>query len=272
MPDAPLIADWLPVSIAALVMLIVAAGFAGWIDAVVGGGGLIQLPALVIGVPQDVATPYILGTNKVASFAGTLSASWVYLRKIKVQLVLLVPLVAGAYAGSTVGAALSRYLPREILTPIVLVAVVGVAIYTFAKPQLGLHHDPKHAGGFPVAWRAGAIGLVVGVYDGILGPGTGSFFVILIVGMLGFGFLQASVNAKVANLTTNLAAIVVYGIHGEILLVLGLAMAVANVAGGLLGARMAVKNGNSFVRKVFLVVLGILIIKLAWDTWMQFFG
>lgn len=272
MPDAPLIADWLPVSIAALVMLIVAAGFAGWIDAVVGGGGLIQLPALVIGVPQDVATPYILGTNKVASFAGTLSASWVYLRKIKVQLVLLVPLVAGAYAGSTVGAAISRYLPREILTPIVLVAVVGVAIYTFAKPQLGLHHEPKHAGGFPVAWRAGAIGLVVGVYDGILGPGTGSFFVILIVGMLGFGFLQASVNAKVANLTTNLAAIVVYGIHGEILLVLGLAMAVANVAGGLLGARMAVKNGNSFVRKVFLVVLGILIIKLAWDTWMQFFG
>ena len=270
MLDAPVIADWLPVPIAALVMLVIAAGFAGWIDAVVGGGGLIQLPALVIGVPQDVSTPNILGTNKIASFAGTLTASWVYLRKIKVQLVLLIPLVAGAYAGSTAGAAISRYLPREVLTPVVLVAVVGVAIYTFAKPQLGLHHEPKHSGGFPVAWRASAIGLIVGLYDGVLGPGTGSFFVILIVGMLGFGFLQASVNAKVANLTTNLAAIVVYGIHGEILLILGLAMALANIAGGLIGARMAVKNGNGFVRKVFLVALAILIVKLAWDTWMQF--
>ncbi|MGO3649788.1 sulfite exporter TauE/SafE family protein [Agrococcus casei] len=267
-----MIADWLPVSIAVLVMLVVAAGFAGWIDAVVGGGGLIQLPALVIGVPQDIGTPYILGTNKLSSFAGTLSASWVYLRKIKVHLVMLLPLIVGAYGGSTGGAAVSRYLPREVLTPVVLVAVVAVAIYTFAKPQLGLHHEPKHEGRLAVAWRSGVIGMIVGFYDGVLGPGTGSFFVILIVAMLGYGFLQASVNAKVANLTTNLAAIVVYGIHGEILLVLGLAMAVANIAGGLLGARMAVKNGNSFVRKVFLVVLVILIAKLAWDTWVQFFG
>ncbi|MGO2110020.1 MAG: sulfite exporter TauE/SafE family protein, partial [Pseudoclavibacter sp.] len=203
-------------------------------------------------------------------FAGTLTASFVYLRKVRVQFVLLGPLVAGAFAGSSGGAALSRYLPRDVLTPVVLVAVVAVAIYTLAKPKMGLEHEPKHAGGPAVAWRAALIGLLVGFYDGVLGPGTGSFFVILIVGMLGFGFLQASVNAKVANLTTNLAAIIVYGIHGELLLVLGIAMAAANMLGGFVGARMATRKGNAFVRVVFLVVLGVLIIKLAWDTVEQF--
>ena len=270
MLDGPVIAEWLPVSVAALVLLLVAAGVAGWVDAVVGGGGLIQLPALVIGVPKDVATPFILGTNKLSSFFGTLSASWVYLRHIRVQLVLLVPLVAGAYAGSTVGAALSRFVPREVLTPIVLVAVVAVALYTLFKPKMGLEHAPRHDSRAAVAWRAGAIGLLVGFYDGILGPGTGSFFVILIVGVLGYGFLQASVNAKIANLTTNLAALAVYGVHGEIILVLGLAMAVMNITGGFIGAHMATRRGSGFVRIVFLVTLSILIVKLAWDTVVQF--
>jgi len=268
--DGPVIAEWLPVSVAALVLLLIAAGVAGWVDAVVGGGGLIQLPALVIAVPKDVATPFILGTNKLSSFFGTLSASWVYLRKIRVQLVLLIPLVAGAYAGSTVGAALSRFVPREVLTPIVLVAVIAVALYTLLKPQMGLHHEPRHDKAAAIAWRAAAIGLAVGFYDGILGPGTGSFFVILIVSVLGYGFLQASVNAKIANLTTNLAALAVYGVHGEILLVLGLAMAAMNVTGGFIGAHMATRRGSGFVRVVFLVTLSILIVKLAWDTVVQF--
>jgi uncharacterized protein len=268
--DGPVIAEWLPVSVAALVVLLIAAGVAGWVDAVVGGGGLIQLPALVIAVPKDVATPFILGTNKLSSFFGTLSASGVYLRRIRVQLVLLIPLVIGAYAGSTAGAALSRFVPREVLTPIVLVAVIAVALYTLLKPRMGLQHEPRHDRAAAVAWRAGAIGLAVGFYDGILGPGTGSFFVILIVGVLGYGFLQASVNAKIANLTTNLAALAVYGVHGEILLVLGLAMAVMNVTGGFIGAHMATRRGSGFVRIVFLVTLSILIVKLAWDTVVQF--
>jgi len=270
--DGPVIAEWLPVSVAALVLLLVAAGVAGWVDAVVGGGGLIQLPALVIAIPKDVATPFILGTNKLSSFFGTLSASWVYLRSIRVQLVLLLPLVAGAYAGSTVGAALSRFVPREVLTPVVLVAVIAVAVYTLLKPRMGLEHEPRHDKAASIAWRAAAIGLAVGFYDGILGPGTGSFFVILIVGVLGYGFLQASVNAKIANLTTNLAALAVYGVHGEILVVLGLAMAAMNVTGGFIGAHMATRRGSGFVRVVFLVTLSLLIVKLAWDTVAQFTG
>ena len=268
--DSPIIADWLPVGIPALIMLIAAAALAGWTDALVGGGGLVQLPALVIGLPKDIATPYVLSANKVSSFAGTVSASWVYLRKIRVHAVMLVPLIAGAYAGSSGGAAISRFLPREILSPIVLVAVIGVGIYTLLKPELGLHHRPKSEGGFATVWRSAVIGLVVGFYDGILGPGTGSFFVILIVALLGYGFLQASVNAKVANLTTNLAAIVVYGVHGEVLLALGLIMASATVTGGIIGAGMAVKNGNAIIRKTFLVVTGVLIVTLAWDVAVEF--
>lgn len=263
------LAHWLPVALPVLVMLVVAAGFAGWIDAVVGGGGLVQLPALVIGVPQDVATPYVLGTNKISSFAGTLMASWVYLRRLSVQAVMLGPLIVGALGGSAVGAVISRHLPREMLTPVVLVAVVGVGVYTFRKPSLGLDHEPRHHGA-GTAVRAALIGVAVGLYDGLLGPGTGSFFVLALVGVMGYGFLQASVNAKLANVATNVAAIFVYGIHGELLIALGAIMAVANVAGGLVGARMALEHGNAFIRRVFLLVIVLLALKLGWDTVVMF--
>lgn len=260
-----MIAGWLPVSVPTLALLVGAAALAGWVDAVVGGGGLIQLPSLVIGLPKDIATPYVLGTNKLSSFAGTLSASAVYVRRIRVQAAIVVPLIAGAYGGSSAGAAASRYLPRAALEPVVLVAVVAVAVYTFRRPTLGLTHAPRHTSRRASGWRAGLIGLLVGVYDGVLGPGTGSFFVIAIVAVLGYGFLQASAHAKLANITTNVAALVVYGVHGEILLALGLAMATANVTGGVIGARMAVRGGNGFVRRIFLGVLSILVVKLAWD-------
>ena len=246
-------------------MLVVAAGFAGWIDAVVGGGGLIQLPALVLGLPRDVPTPYVLGTNKVSSFSGTLVASWLYVKKLRVELGVLLPLILGAFAGSATGASVSRYLPREILTPIVLVAVVLVGAYVIWKPSLGIDHRPT-ARGVGAAVRAGIVGLIVGLYDGLLGPGTGSFFLILIVILLGYGFLQASVHAKLANLTTNVAAIIIYGIHGEILLLLALCMGVANIAGGIIGANMAISGGNAFVRRVLIIVLALITITLGIET------
>ncbi|WP_125106852.1 MULTISPECIES: TSUP family transporter [Gulosibacter] len=262
--DAEL-ASWLPVTLTTLVLLTVAAFGAGWIDAVVGGGGLIQLPALVIGLPQNLPSPYVLGTNKLAAFMGTFSASLVYLRRLRTQLIVILPLVIGAYSGSTGGAWFSRFLPREILTPVVLVAVVGIGVYILVKPRLGITHEPRHEGS-AMGWRAGVIGLCVGFYDGLLGPGTGSFFVILMVAVLGFGFLEASVNAKIANVVTNIAAIVLYGLHGEVVWVLGLIMGTANILGAVIGARMAVRRGSEFVRKIFVVAISILALKLAWDT------
>lgn len=263
------LAPWLPVSGVVLAFLLLASFGAGWIDAVVGGGGLIQLPALVVALPQSFPSAFVLGTNKLASFMGTVSASVVYLRKLRTRLVLLGPLVAGAYLGSTGGAWLSRFLPRAVLTPVVLVAVVGIGLYIVFKPKLGLQHAPRH-GTAGTAVRAGLIGLAVGFYDGLLGPGTGSFFVILLVGVLGYGFLEASVNAKLANVTTNIAAIVLYGVHGEVLWVLGACMGAANVLGAVVGARMAVKRGSGFVRRVFIVAISLLAAKLAWDTAQMF--
>lgn len=251
--------------------LLLAAFVAGWVDAVVGGGGLIQLPALIIGLPAETPTPQVLGTNKIAAVAGTLAAAITYARRIKLHAPTLIPLVVCAFAGSAAGASLARLIPKAYLTPIVLVALVTVGLYTWLRPQLGLVHAPRNDGLGQVL-RTVAIGVGIGVYDGILGPGTGSFFVIALVAVLGYGFLEASAQAKIANLTTNIAAIAVFGFNGEILWAIGAGMALANIAGGWLGARTALRSGNAFVRRVFLIVVGVLTLKLGYDTCQQFAG
>ena len=145
-----------------------------------------------------------------------------------------------------------------------LIALIGVGLYVWRRPQLGMVSIRKHPGRRHYGLAA-VIGLVVGAYDGFLGPGTGSFFVILLVVVLGYGFLEGSATAKIANLVTNLSAIVVFGLSGSVLWTLGLMMGAANLVGGYIGARTAISRGSSFVRKVFLVVLAGLIIKLTYD-------
>lgn len=249
----------------ALGLVILAALVAGWVDAVVGGGGLIQLPALLTGLPADVPTGSVLGTNKLASAAGTAVSSATYLHRVRPVLATTLPLVLCAALGSAAGALIAVHIPREAMSPIVLVAILAVGLYTMRRPTLGLVHSPRHEGTAQVL-RAAAIGVVIGMYDGILGPGTGSFFIFAMVALLGYGFLEASVHAKLANLTTNLGALLVFGVHGYVLIGLGAAMAVANVLGGFLGARLALRLGSGFVRTVFLVVAGILALRLAYDS------
>ena len=252
------------VAASVLVGLVLAAFLAGWIDAVVGGGGLIQLPSLLIGLPgQEVAS--ISGTNKLSSAAGTATATATYLRKVSVDWRSALPLMACAWLGSTLGAQLVQLMPRQVFTPVVLVVLLVVGSYTVRRPQLGLQHALKHTGAAHHL-RLAVIGAVIGVYDGFLGPGTGTFFVICLVAVLGYGFLQASVLTKLANLTTNVAALTVLGLSGHVLWGLGGEMALANLSGGFLGARMAIRHGNGFVRKVFLLVVGLLAAKLGWDT------
>ncbi len=255
----------LDLSLWTIVLLILAAFVAGWVDAVVGGGGLIQLPALIIGLPSSTSPAAVLGTNKLSSVWGTLTSSITYAVTIKPDWRSLIPLVAGSGAGSAAGAQLAKLLPKDYFTPIVLAALIGVGIYTWLRPELGLVSSRKH-GGRAHYGRTAIIGLGVGAYDGFLGPGTGSFFVILLVGVLGYGFLEASAQAKIANVMTNLAAIVVFAAHGTVLWKLGLLMGAANLVGGFLGARTAISRGNVFVRRVFLFVVVALILKLAYDT------
>jgi hypothetical protein len=262
---------WSALDLSALTLtaLIVTAFLAGWVDAVVGGGGLIQLPALLIGLPSNTPPAVILGTNKISSFCGTATSSLTYALRIPLDWWTVAPLVIASAVGSAMGASLAKLLPKDAFTPIVLAALIGVGIYVWRRPQLGMVSVRKHPGRGHYGWTA-LIGLVVGAYDGFLGPGTGSFFVILLVAVLGYGFLEASATAKIANLVTNLSAIVVFGLSGSVLWGLGLMMGAANLMGGYLGARTAIRRGSSFVRKVFLIVLSGLIIKLSYDVVIQF--
>lgn len=257
--------DLAQLGLATVAALVLTAFVAGWVDAVVGGGGLIQLPALLIGLPESTPPASILGTNKISSVWGTATSSILYAIKVRPDWRSVLPLVVGSSTGSALGASVARFLPKEVFTPIVLVALIVVAIYTWRRPRLGLLTERKHVGRKHYLLTLG-IGLAVGLYDGVLGPGTGTFFVILLVGVLGWGFLEASAQAKIANLVTNLSAIAVFAAHGAILWQLGLLMGAANLVGGFLGARTAISKGNAFVRKVFLVVVALLIVRLAYDV------
>ncbi len=252
-----------------LVLLIAASFVAGWVDSIVGGGGLIQLRSLLIGLPADTPVATIAGSNKVPSAMGTAVAAWTYTRKVAVDWWGLIPLIAGSAIGSALGTQLTYLLPRKWFTPVVLLAVIVVGFYTWRRPSLGLHATIRFSG-WASHLRLAGIGLAVGAWDGFIGPGTGSLFLILLVAVLGYDFLRATTLAKLANLTTNLAAMLVFAASGNILWGLVLLMGMANLVGGLLGARTALKNGNAFVRKVFLVVVGGLALKLAWDTVVTF--
>ncbi len=243
--------------------LILAAFSAGLVDAIAGGGGLIQLPALLIGLPQ-ASTVEVLGTNKVASIFGTSASALTYRRSVKTDVRFLMTMALPAFIGSVLGALSASLIPTQSMRPIVFILLVAVAFYTWKKPDLGsieaLRHNKSKR--FLIAAIAG---VVIGFYDGIFGPGTGSFLMLTLI-YLGFAFLSASAIAKVVNVSTNLGAIVVFGFHGAILWQVALVLALANIVGGLLGAKLAIRGGSTLIRKVFLFVTIALIIKVGIDT------
>jgi uncharacterized membrane protein YfcA len=246
-----------------LALLLLAALVAGWVDAVVGGGGLIQLPALLLGVPG--ATPVqVLATNKLSGVWGTTIAAITYARRLPRRPRAIGVLTASAAAGSALGAALASLVPPGLFTPLVLVLVVAIGTVTILKPQMGLVEQHRVRGVSFAALLAG-IGLGVGVWDGIFGPGTGTLFVFALVGLAGYQFLDATGLARIANAVTNLAALAVFTLQGAPLWTLGLLMGAANLVGGWVGARTAIARGSAFVRIVFLVVVGGLALRLAWE-------
>lgn len=249
-----------------LTIVLVLAFCAGWIDAVVGGGGLLQLPALLLipGLPPVSA----LATNKLGSIAGTTTAAVAYYRGVRPDLRTALPMAAFALAGSFGGAALASRLPASVFKPVIVVALIVVAAITIARPQLGQDRRLRYHGRRHYAVAA-VIGLVIGAYDGLLGPGTGSFLVIALVGVLGYSFLEASAKAKIVNFATNLGALLFFAPHGAVLWRLGIALAVVNAGGGWLGSRTAMARGNRFVRIVFVAVVTVLLVKLGWDVYVE---
>lgn len=247
----------------ATLALVVLAGFAaGWIDAVVGGGGLLQLPVLLM-VP-GITPVQALATNKLGSVFGTATSAITYYRRVHPDLSTALPMAVVALVGSFGGAIVATLLPAEVIKPVIVLALIGVAVFTAARPQLGRDSGLRYSGRRHLA-VALVIGLVIGFYDGVLGPGTGTFLVISLVAILGYTFLQGSAKAKIVNLFTNLGAIAFFLPSGHILLGLGLVLGVANMIGGYLGARMAIQRGSGFIRIVFLVVVFVLIAKLGYD-------
>ncbi|WP_028984598.1 TSUP family transporter [Sporichthya polymorpha] len=249
-----------------LVLLGFAALMAGFVDAAVGGGGLIQLPALLLGLPN--ASPVeVLATNKLSSICGTTASSATYYRRVRPDRATFVPLMALAFVGSALGAAVTFLIPRDAFDPIVLVALVVVGAYVVFRPALGEETELRFAGaGHRHVAAAMATGFIVGFYDGALGPGTGSFFLFALVGLLGYSFLEASAKARMANWATNFASLCVFVPQGAVLWRVGLVMGACNLAGGYLGARVAVRRGARFVRVFFLVVVTGFVVRIGGDV------
>lgn len=252
------------ISLATGLFLLAASFFAGFVDSIAGGGGLIQLPALLIGLPKS-ETAEVLGTNKLSAVFGTTTAAALYRKEIKPDPKVLIAMGVPAFLGSAGGAVLASKIPTSNMRPMVLVLLIVVAIYTWFKPDLGKFENLRHHSTRRVQIAALA-GAVIGFYDGIFGPGTGSFLMLILVASLGYAFITASAIAKVVNVATNVGAIVVFGIHGAVIWQIGIIMGTANITGAVVGSRLAIKGGSTLVRKVFLVVTIALIIKVGIAT------
>jgi len=247
-----------------LLLLCAFAFLAGFIDAMVGGGGLIQLPAFFILMPQ-LSLVQTLASNKTASFLGTTVATVRYLKKVKIDWTHLLVCIAAAVTGSFSGALCVSYIRKEQFMPFIIMVLVLVLLYTLFKKELGLHHTDKHLSRSRYYTYAVATGGIIGFYDGLIGPGTGSFLIFAFVVLFGYNFLYASANAKLINCVTNLSALSFFFIKGHIVWRIALPVAAANMLGNYIGAHFALKKGSGFIRIFFIIVVTALILKLGWD-------
>ena len=247
-----------------LPFLALAALLAGFIDAVAGGGGLVQVPALFNALPAE-SPATIFGTNKGSSIFGTANAAWRYARRIAIPWEVALPAAIAAFVFSFVGAATVAWLPKDVVRPLVLVMMILVVVYTAVKPEFGAVQGIAPPAGKARTWALLA-GAGLGFYDGFFGPGAGSFMIFAFVGLFGLDFLRASSAAKIVNLSTNAAALSFFIPTGHMLWTIALTMAVFNIGGAFVGTKLALRHGSGFVRWVFLAVSTILIGKFGYDT------
>ena len=247
-------------------LLLAMAFFAGLVDAVAGGGGLIQVPALFAAYP-DVPPATLLSTNKVSAVGGTLNAARKYIRHVSLPWAIVLPAIVAGFVGSLLGANAVSNFPAEPLRKALPFVLLFLLLYTWLQPSLGEAHAPQTLGQLQRA-KGVILGLTIGFYDGFFGPGTGSFLLFGFVRFFGFDFLHASAATKLVNVATNLAAILMLASLGQINWPLGFAMMLANIAGSQFGSRLAIKHGSSFVRKAFLVIVTVLILKSVWNAYL----
>lgn len=249
-------------------LLLLAAFASGLVDAIAGGGGLIQVPALFAAYP-DTHPATLLSANKVSSIGGTINAARRYLRHAKLPWNILGPAIIAGFIGALLGALAVSVFPPEPLRKALPFMLAILLAYTWFAPNMGLENRPAHKIGRHEAPKAVAMGLVIGFYDGFFGPATGSFFLFAFVRIFYFDFLHASAATKLVNVTTNLATIIMLTSLGFIDWPLGLSLMVANILGSQLGSMLAIAHGSQFVRKIFLIVVLALIAR---STYSAFFS
>ena len=251
------------ISALTLTLILCAGFFAGFIDAIAGGGGLVQLPAMLISFPQKEVIE-VVGTSKAGAIWGTSAAALNYRRNIKTDPKLLIAMVLPAFIGSGLGSLLATQISTTQLKAGIVIMLVAVFIYTLIHPDLGKIEIFKHSHlrRMQIAISAG---FIIGFYDGLIGPGTGTLLMIVLVAGFGFAFVGASAIAKVVNVATNLASILVIGFNASIMWKVGIALGIVNLAGGFLGSHVAINKGSEFVRKFYLVVTFVLIVRVLFD-------
>ena len=247
-----------------LILLCSFATLAGFVDAIVGGGGLIQTPASLILLPKlPVAT--VIGSLKIPSFSGTFFAAKQYVKQVTINWQSMLIMCAVAFMASFSGSFLLTQMSNRFMKPVILIVLVFVAIYSFTKKNFGQQKlqnltEKKQ-------WILSiSISLVIGFYDGFIGPGAGSFLVLAFISFLGFDFLHASAHAKIINLATNLGSILLFFLKGHILWQIAIPMAICNALGGVFGARLALAKGNRFIRIFFLLVVMATLIRFSYDV------
>lgn len=251
-----------------IILLCLAAFAAGFIDAIVGGGGLIQTPMGIILLP-NLPVSTVIGTLKIPAFSGTAFAAFQYLKKVVIQWKLLLIMMFLAVPSAFLGSTILTLVSNDFMKPLLLVVLSLLFIYTYAKKNFGQQVAKGHSDRRTQILYAVVISIIVGFYDGFIGPGTGSFFVVAFISLLGFDFLHASANAKMVNLATNFGSICLFMIKGKIIWAIAIPMAVSNALGGWLGAKLAINKGNGFIRIFFLVVVIGTLIRFAYDVFFK---
>ncbi len=247
-----------------IILLCIASFFAGFVDAIVGGGGLIQTPVALILLP-NLAVSSIIGTLKIPAFSGTAFAANQYLKKVDMNWRLLSIMMILAVPSAFLGSTLLTYMTNDFMKPLLLFFLSLLAIYTYLQKNFGQHVAKNHSSKIQIFYAV-IISFIVGFYDGFIGPGTGSFLVLAFITLLGFDFLHASANAKMVNLATNFGSICLFVLKGKIIWAIAIPMAFCNATGGWIGAKLAIKKGNKFIRIFFLVVVIGTLIRFGYDV------
>ena len=247
-----------------ILLLCLAAFAAGFIDAIVGGGGLIQTPMGLVLLP-NLPVSTVIGTLKIPAFSGTSFAAFQYLKKVVIQWKLLLIMMFLAVPSAFLGSTILTYVSNDFMKPLLLVVLSLLAIYTYVRKNFGQQVAKDHSAAAQIIYAV-VISIIIGFYDGFIGPGTGSIVVVAFIALMGFDFLHASANAKMVNLATNFGSICLFISKGKIIWAIALPMAASNALGGWLGAKLAINKGNSFIRVFFLIVVIGTLLRFAYDV------